>query len=119
MNKIEPKYGVTLYHLKGKFAYGSTTGNEISEFKYDENEAKALFNLLHNGPFDGMFDVLSLDEYKKFIELNYWSLMNQSRNTLSASAREELSKAYDAKVKELEEKHQKESSGDVKEPQAE
>ena len=114
MNSIEPKYGVALYHLKDKFAYGSTTGKELSEFKYDEQQIQALFNFLHNGAFEGMFDVLSLDEYKNFIELHYLSL---ARNTMYPEVRNQFAAEFSSKVRELEDEQKK--PREEKEPQAE
>ena len=91
-----------LFHLKDKFAYGSTTGKEFSGFNYDEKQVAALFNYLYNGTFDGMFDCLSLDEYKIFTEINYMSL---ARNTGSSDVRNALANEYAQRIRELEEKH--------------
>ena len=66
MNNKKMKLGVTLYHLKDKFAYGSTNGSEMSEFKFDEIQIAALFDYLRNGVFKECLILLNQKNLKLF-----------------------------------------------------
>ena len=68
MNNDKKKLGVTLYHLKDKFAYGSTNGSEMSEFKFDEIQIATLFDYLRNGVFEGMFTFVKPEDFNKTSE---------------------------------------------------
>ena len=115
MSNDKIKLGVALYHLKDKFAYGSTSGNEMSEFKFDEKQIASLFEFLRNGAFDGMFNNVDMIDYININDLNFISL---SREETRVNVREKLTKEYEKKVKELDDQKEKElNSG--KEPQAE
>ena len=115
MSNEKVELGVTLYHLKDKFAYGSTTGNEVSEFKYDEKQIAALFDFLRNGSFDGMFETVDIEEYQKFIELNYLSL---ARDTMYPEVRDRLAEEYAKKLTQLRKQKEKNSTED-KQPRSE
>ena len=98
MNNEKQKLGVVLYHLKDKFAYGSTNGNEMSEFKFDEIQIATLFDYLRNGVFEGMFTFLEPEEFRAILELNY---LNLAREVVSNEKIKELEKEFLEKEKEL------------------
>ena len=91
MNNDKKKLGVTLYHLKDKFAYGSTNGNEVSEFKFDEIQIAALFDYLRNGVFEGMFTFVKPEDFNEILNLNY---LNLARETVSNEKIKELEKEF-------------------------
>ena len=94
--------GVTLYHLKDKFAYGSVSGNEMSEFKFSEEQIAALFEYLHRGVFEGMFEANSLEDYQDIMGLNYASL---AREEGLRERRRELKETFYKDAQDLEEFH--------------
>ena len=98
MNNEKQKLGVALYHLKDKFAYGSTNGNEMSEFKFDKIQIATLFDYLRNGVFEGMFTFLEPEEFRAILELNY---LNLAREIVSNEKIKELEKEFLEKEKEL------------------
>ena len=98
MNNNKKKLGVTLYHLKDKFAYGSTNGNEVSEFKFDEIQIAALFDYLRNGVFEGMFTFVKPEDFNEILNLNY---LNLARETVSSQKNRELEKEFIEKENEL------------------
>ena len=98
MNNKKIKLGVTLYHLKDKFAYGSTNGNEMSEFKFDEIQIAALFDYLRNGVFEGMFTFVKPEEFKAILNLHY---LNLGREVVSNEKIKELEKEFLEKENEL------------------
>lgn len=98
MNNEKKKLGVTLYHLKDKFAYGSINGNEMSEFKFDEIQIATLFDYLRNGVFEGMFTFVEPEEFSAILNLHY---LNLARETVSNDKIKELDKEFLEKEKEL------------------
>ena len=98
MNNEKRKLGVTLYHLKNKFAYGSINGNEMSEFKFDEIQIATLFEYLRNGVFEGMFTFVEPEEFSSILNLHY---LNLGRETVSNEKIKELEKEFLQKEEEL------------------
>ena len=98
MNNEKIKLGVALYHLKDKFAYGSTNGSEMSEFKFDEIQIATLFDYLRNGVFEGMFTFVEPEEFNSILNLHY---LNLARETVSNKKIKELEKEFLEKENEL------------------
>lgn len=104
MKENNQKLGLAFYHLKNKCALGSINGNEMIDFKFDEKQINEIFKFLNSGVFQGMFDVVSIEDYRKILELNYSSL---ERDEISNDKIEELRQIYSQKAGELEEFYKK------------
>ncbi len=101
-NKKE-KQGVALLHLKDKFAYGSTNGSEMSEFKFDEIQIATLFEFLRKGAFEGMFNFVTLEDAKGILNINY---LNLAREAVSTQEIKEIEQKSIKKEQELLEKYE-------------
>ena len=110
MSMEKQKLGVTLLHLKDKFAYGSVNGNEISEFKFDDIQANVLFDFLYNGVFDGMFTFVELKDFQDILNLNY---MNLAREILSTDGHKKLEQDFLKKEQELKEAYKKQKESET------
>ena len=91
--------GVVLYHLKDKFAFGSTSGSELTEFKFDMNQVEAIREFLLSGAFQGMFDIVDFADYQNITDLNYISL---AREAISSEEKKYFNDFRLTKIRELE-----------------
>ena len=98
MEKAKQKLGVTFIHLKDKWAYGSTTDSRMSKFEFDDIQIHALITYFEKGVFEGMFDIVSYNDFLNVLNLNYDSLKNE---TISPNRIIELESEFKEKENEL------------------
>ena len=94
--------GVTLYHLKNKFAFGNINGSEMTKFKFDKKQVRAIMDFLQDGAFQGMFDVAEFGDYQDVAELHYLGLSREPENL---NARKNLENERKLRISELDEMH--------------
>lgn len=95
--------GVLFYHLKGKFSLANSEGQVVSKFKYEKHHLEAIQDFLAEGKFEGMFDILPLEDYKLVLALHYDKVIADASNR---DLRAILNREYERKLKELEDFHE-------------
>ena len=97
MEDKKQKLGVTIMHLKGKYAYVSTTGSETSGFRFTQDQIKTLFGFLHYGAKEGMFENVEPKEFFDILGLNYLNLIREN----PLESHKKFEDDYNQKVDEL------------------
>lgn len=99
MSNNSRRPGVIFYHLKGEFSLANGDGKVVTDFKYNQNQVIAIQDYLVGGNFEGMFNVLSLEDYKLVLALHYDKIIADAS---SKENRDLLNKEYEKKLQELE-----------------
>ena len=102
MENKKQELGVALYHLKNKFAFGCISGPELTEFKFDKKQVRAIYDFLQNGAFIGMFNIADFADYEAVADLNCLGL---TRQTISSEERKSLENARRHRIDGLVEMH--------------
>lgn len=98
MSENSKQPGVLFYHLNGKFSLANSEGNVVSKFKYDKNQVVAFQDYLVGGNFEGMFDILTPDDYKLVLGMHYGKMFADTPNKEKRSL---LNEEYERKLKEI------------------
>lgn len=98
MDKKLAQLGGMFCHLKGKYLLITNEGRLASNHKYDENQVSATLRYLNNGAFKGMFNILSIEDYKLALDMHYEKIIAK---TPDKEERKLLNDEYKKRSKKL------------------